>query len=78
MLSSRSRHLTEQGISTGKAINLLTNDVNRLDIAVALLHCLWVGPIQLLVAVLILYYIVGPSGLIALCIVLYLPLQGVD
>lgn len=32
--------------TSGQMVNLLSNDVNRMDVAVIFIHYLWIGPLQ--------------------------------
>lgn len=58
-------------------VNLLSNDVNRFDLSVLFLHYLWVGPLQAIIITGILLYLIGPSCLAGLSVViLFVPLQG--
>ena len=61
----------------GQMVNLLSNDVNRFDFSVLLLHYLWVGPLQALICVVILYQLIGPSCFAGFSIlILFVPFQG--
>ncbi|CAG00980.1 unnamed protein product, partial [Tetraodon nigroviridis] len=72
VLSSEATVLT----TTGQIVNLLANDVNHFDEITLELHYLWVGPVQALVIVVLLWYEVGPSCLAGLgAVILMLPLQ---
>ncbi|GFN98114.1 cystic fibrosis transmembrane conductance regulator [Plakobranchus ocellatus] len=63
--------------SVGQIVNLMSNDVNRFDQAVIFLHFLWVGPLQALAVLIILWYELGPSVLAGfLVLVLLIPVQG--
>ncbi|XP_056882198.1 ATP-binding cassette sub-family C member 4-like [Takifugu flavidus] len=71
-LSSESMGLT----TTGQIVNLLANDVNHFDEITLELHYLWLGPLQALVIIILLWYEVGLSCLAGLgAIVIMLPLQ---
>ena len=61
----------------GQTVNLLSNDVGRFDGSVDWIHYLWIGPIQLIIVMFILWKIVGPECCagIVLCVAL-IPLQG--
>uniref|UniRef100_T1IZ26 Uncharacterized protein n=1 Tax=Strigamia maritima TaxID=126957 RepID=T1IZ26_STRMM len=61
----------------GQMVNLLSNDVNRFDQSILYLHYLWVGPIQTIITVGILWWMLGPSCLAGiLVLLLFVPLQG--
>ena len=64
-------------IFSGQMVNLLSNDVGRFDGAVDWIHYLWIGPIQMIIVMFILWKIVGPeccAGTV-LCVAL-IPFQG--
>ena len=57
----------------------MSNDVNRFDFSVIFLHYLWVGPLQTLISTIILLYVIGPSCLVGLSVlILFVPLQSID
>ncbi|KAL8559265.1 hypothetical protein ACOMHN_040389 [Nucella lapillus] len=63
--------------STGHIVNLMSNDVGRFDKGVQLLHYLWIGPLQAVVVMVILWRELGASvvgGLVVL--LLLIPVQG--
>ncbi len=61
----------------GQMVNLLSNDVNRFDIGMGMLHYIWVGPIQLLIVIYILWGHFGWSCLIGVALlVLFVPFQS--
>lgn len=58
-------------------INLLTNDVNRFDLACTFLLELFRAPIEGAIVCYILYWNIGPAGLIGVAFLLcFIPLQG--
>ncbi|KAK4880384.1 hypothetical protein RN001_008530 [Aquatica leii] len=60
----------------GQMVNLLSNDVNRFDIAILFAHYFWVGPIQAIICTYFMYEEVGISALIGvLALFLFIPLQ---
>ncbi|KAK4879950.1 hypothetical protein RN001_008096 [Aquatica leii] len=64
------------GANIGQTINLLSNDVNRCDRAPMHFHTLWVCPVQALMIILILYYILGLTSTIGIFImILFVPCQ---
>ncbi|CAG5134060.1 unnamed protein product, partial [Candidula unifasciata] len=63
--------------TVGQIVNLMSNDVNRFDQAVIFLHFLWVGPLQALAVLIILWHEIGPSVLAGFFVLLLLiPVQG--
>ena len=63
----------------GQMVNIMSNDVNRFDFSVIFLHYLWVGPLQTLISTIILLYVIGPSCLVGLSVlILFVPLQSID
>ncbi|KAF5283716.1 hypothetical protein FQR65_LT13751 [Abscondita terminalis] len=60
----------------GQMVNLLSNDVNRFDIAVLFAHYFWIGPIQAIICTYFMYEEVGYSAIIGvLALFLFIPLQ---
>lgn len=65
------------GTTTGQVVNLVSNDLGRFDRALIHLHFLWLGPLELLVALYFLYEQIGVSAFYGVAILLlYLPLQA--
>ncbi|XP_018322257.1 multidrug resistance-associated protein 4-like [Agrilus planipennis] len=64
--------------AAGKVVNLLSNDVNRFDLVVILLHFFWIMPIQVVLLTYLIWREVGVSAFIgvAVMLILTLPLQG--
>ncbi|KAF5283714.1 hypothetical protein FQR65_LT13749 [Abscondita terminalis] len=61
----------------GQMVNLLSNDVNRFDVAVLFAHYFWIGPIQAIICTYFMYEEVGYSALIGvLSLLLLIPLQS--
>lgn len=61
----------------GQMVNIMSNDVNRFDVSVLFLHYLWVGPIQVIVTTVVLLFVLGPSCLVGLAVlILFVPLQS--
>ncbi|XDB55924.1 hypothetical protein AB1E18_009386 [Capra hircus] len=60
--------------TTGQVVNLLSNDVNRFDQVMMFLHYLWVGPLQAVTVIALLWMEIGISCLpgIAVLIILLL------
>ncbi|KAH8395710.1 hypothetical protein KR222_010260, partial [Zaprionus bogoriensis] len=64
------------GTTTGQLVNLVSNDLGRFDRALIHLHFVWLGPLELLIALYFMYEQIGISALYGVTIlVLYLPLQ---
>ncbi|XP_015608410.1 probable multidrug resistance-associated protein lethal(2)03659 [Cephus cinctus] len=63
--------------TVGQVVNLLSNDVNRLDYAVYFFHYIWLGPLQSLVITYFIYQEVGWSAVAGMCtLLIFVPLQG--
>ncbi|KAF2894430.1 hypothetical protein ILUMI_11737 [Ignelater luminosus] len=62
--------------TAGQVVNLLSNDVNRFDVAVIFAHQLWVGPLETVVITYFMYQEVGISAVIGVVFLLmFIPLQ---
>jgi ATP-binding cassette subfamily C (CFTR/MRP) protein 4 len=70
--------MTALGETTvGQVVNLMSNDVNRFDVAVIFLHYMWIGPIETFVVTYFMWMEVGPSAAIGVAsLLLFIPLQG--
>lgn len=71
MIYRKSLRLSKNALgetTVGQVVNLLSNDVGRLDIAIIFLHFLWVGPIETICVTYLMYskvmykYINCPTG----------------
>ncbi|KAK7479006.1 hypothetical protein BaRGS_00029767, partial [Batillaria attramentaria] len=63
--------------TVGQIVNLMSNDVNRFDQAVIFLHFLWIGPLQAIAVLVILWHELGPSVLAGFAVlILLIPVQG--
>ncbi|XP_057378654.1 ATP-binding cassette sub-family C member 4-like [Daphnia carinata] len=63
--------------TVGQMVNLMSNDVSRYDFSVLFLHYLWIGPIQIIISMVILLHVIGPSCLVGLAVlILFVPLQS--
>lgn len=63
--------------TVGQVVNLLSNDVNRFDVAVMFFHYLWIGPLETLVIAYFTYEELGVSALIGIaCMLLFVPFQS--
>lgn len=61
----------------GQAVNLLSNDVNRFDVAIIFLHYLWIGPVETVVITYFMYEKVQSAALIGVAtLLMFIPLQG--
>lgn len=61
----------------GQAVNLLSNDVNRFDLAIIFLHYLWIGPLETIIITYFMYQEVGVAAIIGVAtLLLFIPLQG--
>ncbi|XP_049822547.1 probable multidrug resistance-associated protein lethal(2)03659 isoform X1 [Aethina tumida] len=62
--------------TAGQVVNLLSNDVNRFDVAVIFAHNLWVGPLETVVCTYLMYLEVGVSAVIGvLLLIMFIPMQ---
>lgn len=41
--------------TVGQVVNLLSNDVGRLDVAIIFIHFLWVGPLETIIVTYLMY-----------------------
>ncbi|EAL40076.2 AGAP006427-PB [Anopheles gambiae str. PEST] len=63
--------------TAGQVVNLLSNDVGRLDLAVLFVHYLWIGPLETLVVTYLMYREIGYSAIYGvLFLLLFIPLQA--
>ncbi|XP_053998577.1 probable multidrug resistance-associated protein lethal(2)03659 isoform X1 [Hylaeus anthracinus] len=61
----------------GQAVNLLSNDVNRFDVAIIFLHYLWIGPLETILIIYFMYEEVEVSAFIGVAtLLMFIPLQG--
>uniref|UniRef100_A0A8C3A6V1 Multidrug resistance-associated protein 4 n=1 Tax=Cyclopterus lumpus TaxID=8103 RepID=A0A8C3A6V1_CYCLU len=58
--------------TTGQIVNLLSNDVNKFDDVTVFLHFLWVGPLQAVVVVGLLWQEIGPSCFVGMVVLMVL------
>ncbi|XP_063867034.1 ATP-binding cassette sub-family C member 4-like isoform X1 [Scylla paramamosain] len=62
--------------TTGQMVNLLSNDVNRFDTSAIFLHYIWIGPLQTLIVLGILWNEIGPACLAGIMLLLlFVPFQ---
>ncbi|XP_058458133.1 probable multidrug resistance-associated protein lethal(2)03659 [Malaya genurostris] len=63
--------------TAGQVVNLLSNDVGRLDLAVLFVHYLWIGPVETIVATYLMYREIGISAVFGVIfLLLFIPLQA--
>lgn len=63
--------------TAGQVVNLLSNDVNRFDLAVLFAHHLWLGPVETIICTYFMYLEVGVSAIIGVCVLVsFVPLQS--
>ncbi|XP_076634046.1 putative multidrug resistance-associated protein lethal(2)03659 [Colletes latitarsis] len=63
--------------TVGQAVNLLSNDVNRFDVAILFLHYLWIGPLETIIIMYFMYKEVEVSAFIGVAtLLMFIPLQG--
>ena len=68
---------TNSSHSLGQMVNLLSNDVIRLDLVCHFIHFIWAAPIQLLSVLIITWYTVGKSTLAgAIILIIYTSFQS--
>lgn len=61
----------------GQAVNLLSNDVNRFDVAIIFLHYLWIAPLETIVITYFMYKEVEWASIIGVAtLLMFIPLQG--
>ncbi|KAL9693210.1 hypothetical protein quinque_012495 [Culex quinquefasciatus] len=62
---------------SGRVINLMSNDVSRFDYAVIFFHDLWKGPVELVIVSVLVFRLMGPTGLIGIALLLlFIPAEG--
>ncbi|XP_053965136.1 probable multidrug resistance-associated protein lethal(2)03659 [Anastrepha ludens] len=63
--------------TTGQVVNLISNDVGRLDTSLIHMHYLWLGPAEVVIITLLMYREIGVSSLFGVAfMLLFLPLQA--
>ncbi|XP_073846051.1 multidrug resistance protein 5 isoform X1 [Musca autumnalis] len=63
--------------TSGQVVNLISNDVGRLDTSMIHMHYLWLGPIEIVIITFLMYREIGVSSLFGVAImILFLPLQA--
>ncbi|KAI9596789.1 P-loop containing nucleoside triphosphate hydrolase protein [Syncephalis fuscata] len=72
VLSAKAR----QSITTGKIVNIMSTDTNRLDLLCGYIQMLITAPIQFIVALSLLIIVLGPSALVGFAVmILFGPIQ---
>lgn len=62
--------------TVGQVVNLLSNDVNRFDVALIFAHQLWIGPLETIIVAYLMYLQIGISAFIGVAFLLmFIPLQ---
>lgn len=60
----------------GQIVNLLSNDVNRFDVAVVFAHQIWIGPLECIIVTYLMYQEVGVSAVFGVTVLLlFIPIQ---
>ncbi|CAG9840924.1 unnamed protein product [Diabrotica balteata] len=60
----------------GQMVNLLSNDVGRFDFSAQHIHNVWLAPCETIIVMILLYFYVGPTGLIGCVFLLsFIPFQ---
>lgn len=63
--------------TVGQIMNLLSNDVNRFDVALRFIQFIWIGPLATIVVTYFLWQEIGVSSLVGIFVILaVIPLQG--
>ncbi|XP_069457987.1 ATP-binding cassette sub-family C member 4-like isoform X1 [Ovis canadensis] len=63
--------------TTGQIVNLLSNDVNRFDIVTMRLHILWIGPLNAITVIILLWMEIGISSLAGMALlIIFMLLQS--
>ncbi|KAJ8684018.1 hypothetical protein QAD02_019810 [Eretmocerus hayati] len=72
-----SKAASEGETSTGQMVNLLSNDVNRLDYSVFTVHYIWIAPLQTIVVAYLLYKEMGLAAVAGVFVLLiFIPFHG--
>ncbi|XP_027413619.1 multidrug resistance-associated protein 4-like isoform X1 [Bos indicus x Bos taurus] len=63
--------------TTGQIVNLLSNDVNRFDRVIVRLHILWIGPLNAITVIILLWMEIGISSLAGMALlIIFMLLQS--
>lgn len=64
--------------TVGEAVNLLSNDVSRFDVSLMFLAYIWIGPVEMVMIVYLMWHQIGIATLSGVAsVVVLLPLQGI-
>ncbi|XP_063236010.1 ATP-binding cassette sub-family C member 4-like isoform X2 [Bacillus rossius redtenbacheri] len=61
---------SSQQTTTGHLVNLMSNDVNRFDMAMPFLHFIWIAPLQVIVVTYFLWRSLGVSAFVGIAFIL--------
>nr|XP_013098632.1 unnamed protein product [Stomoxys calcitrans] len=80
MIYRKSLRLSKTALGSttaGQVVNLISNDVGRLDLATIFIHYLWVGPLETCLITYLMYREIGISAVFGVAFMLmFIPLQG--
>lgn len=63
--------------TVGQVVNLLSNDVNRFDVAIIFLHYLWIGPLATVIITYLMWQEISWAAVVGVSFMLaFIPLQG--
>lgn len=63
--------------TAGQVVNLISNDVGRLDLAMIFIHYLWMGPVETVVITYLIWREIGNASFLGVAfMLLFVPLQG--
>ncbi|CAG9769762.1 unnamed protein product [Ceutorhynchus assimilis] len=67
--------LSDSSVDQDNVVNLLSNDVNRFDVAVIFAHHLWLGPLQTILCTYMMYLQVGISAVVGvILLIVFIPM----
>lgn len=80
MIYRKSLRLSKNALgdtTAGQIVNLLSNDVGRLDLSIIFLHYLWVGPVETVILTYLMYREIGLASIFGVIFLLmFIPLQA--
>ncbi|XP_073844740.1 probable multidrug resistance-associated protein lethal(2)03659 [Musca autumnalis] len=63
--------------TSGQMVNLISNDVGRLDTSVLHMHFVWIGPLEIFLVTYFIYQEIGACSFIGIAVMLlFVPIQG--